>query len=85
MKGPTHQHDCDACEYVDSYQGVDWYVCPDKSVVGRRSSDGPDYWSMPIDMLQSVVGASNVVCFELAIAQEVLKTWGLRESLREKR
>ena len=51
---PQWKHDCTACTYIGSMHmhnhTSDWYVCSD-SVIARRSDDGPDYWSMPKDMV----------------------------------
>lgn len=51
---PQWKHDCTACTYIGSMHmhnhTSDWYVCSD-SVIARRSDDGPDYWSMPTDMV----------------------------------
>ena len=54
---PTWRHDCDACRFLGAIHRstgtVDWYRCEgrDKSIVARRSDDGPDYWSMPESMV----------------------------------
>ena len=49
-------HDCDNCKYKGSmFHGsdkLDWYTCKE-SVVARRGDDGPDYWSMPISMVNN--------------------------------
>lgn len=51
---PTHEHDCNKCEYVTSVfmdGGIwDWYVCR-TSVIGRYGSDGPAYWSSDISTI----------------------------------
>ena len=51
---PQWKHDCPACTYIGSMHmhnhTSDWYVCSD-SVIARRSDEGPDYWSMPTDMV----------------------------------
>ena len=48
-------HDCDQCKYAGSMfhenKTFDWYVCND-SVVARFGDDGPEYWSMPKDMVE---------------------------------
>jgi len=48
-------HDCDQCKYAGSMfrenKTFDWYVCND-SVVARFGDDGPEYWSMPKDMVK---------------------------------
>lgn len=54
---PTYTHDCPKCKYLGSmligHQTADWYECKglDTSVIARFSSDGPDYWSMPTEMV----------------------------------
>ena len=49
-------HDCNYCTYKGSmFHGsdkLDWYTCKE-SVVARRGDDGPDYWSMPISMVNN--------------------------------
>jgi len=54
---PKWKHDCTKCRYLGSMSMsrgfADWYECEgtDRSVVARFSEDGPDYWSMPKDMV----------------------------------
>lgn len=64
---PTHEHDCDACKFVETYEllgqdgmtvhTVDLYYCGSRtsglgsSIIQRFSSDGPDYWSMPASLV----------------------------------
>lgn len=47
---PQHTHDCDNCKFLGRYGRFDLYICiwPDSatSAVARRSSDGPDYYSI---------------------------------------
>lgn len=53
MTGPLYKHDCNKCIFLFTIDRCDYYVCPygnpkDKivsTVIGRRSSDGPDYAS----------------------------------------
>ena len=57
-------HDCDECVFVEHIFGHDWYVCPPSerrtgSVIARFSDDGPDYWSMPCDLLAQFAGKSR--------------------------
>lgn len=51
---PKWKHDCDQCTYLGSMHmhnhTSDWYVCS-RTVLARRGDDGPDYWSMPTDMV----------------------------------
>lgn len=65
---PRFQHDCDSCRFlgtiVSKYQPnapyVDLYACDDKSIlkkwgpslIARYGSDGPDYSSMPFELVQ---------------------------------
>ena len=65
---PTHTHDCKACNYLGTIVGqtpdvagkpVDLYHCKnsigsgeDGSVIARFSSDGPDYSSVPLDLIK---------------------------------
>lgn len=54
---PRYTHDCNKCRFITAIFGddgvEDWYVCDgfDRSVIARRSNDGPDYWSMPTSMV----------------------------------
>ena len=63
--GPTHTNDCKRCQYLHSEtlegQTVDWYRCPKRggtnigdSIIGRFGSEGPEYWSMPASVIESV-------------------------------
>ena len=51
---PQWKHDCERCTYLGSMHmsnhTSDWYVCT-SSVIARKGDDGPDYWSMPKDMV----------------------------------
>ena len=51
---PKWTHDCENCKYLGSMHlsrgTADWYECSD-SVVARMGDDGPDYWSMPKDIV----------------------------------
>jgi hypothetical protein len=57
---PKHTHDCERCQYLgtvfDSGGMLDGYYCNDGflggSVVLRQSSEGSDYWSIPLSMLK---------------------------------
>jgi len=52
--GPVHQHDCDRCEYIGTYEGREggqwdvYHACDfpkfnESRFIARWSSDGPDY------------------------------------------
>lgn len=41
---PLYVHDCDACEYLGSTLGHDFYSCSN-TLIARWSSDGHDYIS----------------------------------------
>lgn len=48
-------HDCNNCRYLASSTGngmFDWYECND-TAVARYGDDGPEYWSMPIGMINN--------------------------------
>ena len=57
---PRFQHDCDDCKFlgtiVSKYQPnapyADLYACRDNSLIARYGSDGPDYSSMPMELVQ---------------------------------
>jgi hypothetical protein len=70
MSQPIHKHDCDVCKYLGSFEKngrkVDGWYCPDQviggaTVIARFSNDGPDYSSMPINMIQSLIGEGKKV------------------------
>ncbi len=45
---PRYTHDCSTCTFLGTYSNhsVDLYFCPaGKTLISRRSSDGPDYVS----------------------------------------
>jgi hypothetical protein len=47
---PRYIHDCSTCTFLGTYSNsshsVDLYFCPaSKTLISRRSSDGPDYVS----------------------------------------
>jgi hypothetical protein len=49
---PRHEHDCDVCQLVGIKNGADLYFCPSEvSYVVRRSSDGPDYSSLSLNIV----------------------------------
>ena len=55
------EHDCTACKYLGSTHGlrhIDWYRCND-TVIGRFSSDGPDYFSTTIDLLDRIAAGDK--------------------------
>lgn len=52
MDQPRYEHDCERCVWLGRYKTYDFWWCPSSegptfaSVIGRWSSDGPDYISM---------------------------------------
>jgi hypothetical protein len=55
---PKWKHDCDKCKYLGTtYMNakvMDWYTCgtaPQQSVIARQGNDGPEYWSVPTEVL----------------------------------
>lgn len=62
---PRYTHDCNKCRFITAILSgndvEDWYVCDgfDRSVIARRSNDGPDYWSMPTSMVNAHSVASH--------------------------
>lgn len=53
---PQYQHDCSSCIFLGPYEAggrnYDLWVCPGgPDLIARFSSEGPDYGSMPADML----------------------------------
>lgn len=71
LKTDRWTHDCDRCEYLGTGsitgQGlVDVYWCPETiagqgSAVLRYGSDGPEYWSMPLEVLDQVTKADPLI------------------------
>lgn len=50
---PRHDHDCDACKFLASLGHVDLYFCPnDRELVRRHGSEGPEYGSMSLMLLE---------------------------------
>lgn len=51
MRKPLYEHDCENCQFLGSFNGVDLYYCPRQAidgsptVIARFSSEGPDYAS----------------------------------------
>jgi hypothetical protein len=95
MMTPKYTHDCDKCQFVArvSMQGTDsdWYVCPQDllgaTVIGRYSSEGSDYTSCPVDILDKASYAiawrpatdDHVVSAERLISQGVLAMWRAKQ------
>lgn len=55
METPQHTHDCDTCLFLGRCQNLDLYVCVgilDHTVIARYGSDGPQYTSAPVCMLE---------------------------------
>jgi len=51
-----HTHDCNVCKLVAVTELADWYLCTNTAIgehtlVGRYGSDGPEYWSCPVDII----------------------------------
>lgn len=59
---PNHNHDCEKCKLLGMLwigdDIVDVYRCRSRSSLGsliiRFGSDGPEYWSMPIDVINGI-------------------------------
>ena len=49
-----HAHDCDHCSFHGHMQGFDVYTCS-SSLVLRWGSDGPEYQSLPMEMIGEVM------------------------------
>lgn len=58
---PTHVHDCAVCRFLGHFEGYDLYICGEglgayrQSVIARYGSEGPQYVSAPLDVIQSNV------------------------------
>lgn len=64
-----HEHDCDECELIAVTDQADWYLCPrtaigDHTMIGRYSSDGPDYWSCSVDIIKTGVSEGSTFMTE---------------------
>lgn len=88
---PRFTHDCDSCVFVATIGENDWYVCPPLkdglggSVVARYGSDGPQYWSRPLDLHDSdhkfyalTLDNQAVPDYMGAIAKSIVDTWRYR-------
>jgi len=55
---PKFKHDCEKCIFLDTTDNTDLYYCGKarETIIARWSSDGPDYHSMPISVLKTIVG-----------------------------
>lgn len=43
---PKFTHDCDACTFLGTYDGIDLYFCPgEPTIIARYGDDGPEYSS----------------------------------------
>ena len=52
---PTHKHNCESCKHIKTVNNVDWYHCPKcdgGTLVGRRSDEPSDYWSMTVGIIK---------------------------------
>ena len=84
---PKYEHDyCWKCEFQLHHLGVDWYVCHlDNAVIGRFSSEGSDYWSYAMDLVEESLYRTAlkdstgkwVPAMELAMARAVLTAYQL--------
>lgn len=52
---PQFQHDCPKCKLIGQMDGLDVYTCTD-TLVGRRSDDVADYFSLPHCLVERVSG-----------------------------
>lgn len=55
MEKPRYKHDCQACTFLGTFEGVDLYHCPQHgmpTLVARCSSDGSDYTSLLAELVQ---------------------------------
>ena len=44
---PIFEHDCESCTFLGHFYDHDVYMCSERSIVARRSSEPGDYSSMP--------------------------------------
>lgn len=61
-----HTHDCDECVFLGRDGTHDHYFCPRDTdeflgdgLIARFGSDGPDYLSMPVSVVQQVVDSGG--------------------------
>lgn len=83
---PVFQHDCDACEFITNLTTndavevraeYDVYRCnapTGPTWIARYGNDGPDYWSMPWEILKAVDPKGDVTPL-LRRMQQVAKRW----------
>jgi hypothetical protein len=59
-----YQHDCEDCNYVGDYGKYDLYVHDDehqRSVIAREGSEGWDYSSWPMDVVDEAMATGRFV------------------------
>jgi hypothetical protein len=44
---PVFEHDCESCTFLGHFYAHDVYMCSERSIVARRSSEPGEYSSMP--------------------------------------
>ena len=52
--GAVFTHDCHNCTFLGHAEGADHYICND-SLIARDGHDGPDYTSMPRQVVPMIL------------------------------
>ena len=69
MSKPNFQHDCNECKFLgtinNNLENVDCYYCETSitgsTLIARFSGNGPDYSSMPVNMLRELIHSQHKV------------------------
>jgi hypothetical protein len=67
-----YTHDCDSCNFVGQFEKYDVYHCPrcdEGSLILRYGSDGPEYASAPVKLLDAHPNAESILVRGLAFAR----------------
>lgn len=84
------KHDCDACIYLGSFEHEtgkqDTYFCHNRyggSIICRHGNEGPDYGSMPVDVIEGWNGQTLIelreqnnsitIAYDMAKEQKLIK------------
>ena len=73
---PQWTHDCDSCQFLGSRDEYDIWFCAGSllggSVIARYGSDGPDYLSMPVNILKTHTASTGLqpLLHGFSLAQE---------------
>jgi hypothetical protein len=77
---PKYKHDCDACAFIQvlelNGEHYDIYRCSNSAMpptwIARFGSDGPDYWSMPYDILKELTASNTQLALRM---KDIATAW----------